>query len=67
MKPTGWFILIAMSLLLAIQNPGLFLLSLGVFVVWLIFRHRRIGRFPNVIRIIEGLFVDRDNWDDRHG
>ncbi len=67
MKPTGWLILITMSVLLAIQNPGVFLLCLGGIVLWVIFRYRRTGRLPNVVRIIEGLFVDRDRWDDRYG
>ncbi len=67
MKGTGWFILITMILLLAIQNPGASFLCLGVFVLWAIFRYRRTGRFPNIIGMIERLFVDTHNCNDQYG
>jgi len=65
MKGTGWLILIVMFLMLASEGEVMFILMVGALVWWIVNRYRKTGRPQDPMKIIEDLFMDRDDHDHR--
>ena len=61
MKGTGWLVLVVMFLMLASESEGMFIVVVGALIWWIVREYRRRDRIPDLKRMIEDLFIERDD------
>ena len=65
MTGIGWLILVVMFLIIASEGEVFFILTVGSLIWWIVRKNKRSGRADNPLKLIENLFVDKKDHEDR--